>query len=137
MNYRALTAAALAALIGGSLWYYGSPDKTAEPVDKKINQPAPRETHGVGLVDIGKIQAAHPEGDNLAQLMATELRLRLELNEAMKVVALPKPQPLPSCKAAKSLSPRSIAKIPSRITLKNAIKFATCSPTKILTFSSN
>lgn len=92
MNYRALTAAALAAIIGGGLWFYGSP-KPAEPVEKKINQPAPRENHGVGLVDIGKIQAAHPEGEQLAQLMATELRLRLELNEAMKVVALPKPQP--------------------------------------------
>ena len=93
MNYRALTAAALAAIIGGSLWYYGSPDKYAEPVEKKIDQPAPREAHGVGLIDIDKIQAAHPEGDHLAQLMATELRLRLELNEAMKIVALPKPQP--------------------------------------------
>ena len=92
MNYRAFLAAALAAIIGGGLWYYGSP-KPAEPVEKKIDQPAPSETHGVGLIDIDKIQAAHPEGEQLAQLLATELRLRLELNEAMKIVDLPKPQP--------------------------------------------
>lgn len=91
MNYRALTAAAMTAIIGGGLWFYGTP-KPVEPVEKKIDTPAPKETHGVGLVDIGKIQAVHPEGDQLNQLLATELRLRLELNEAMKVVALPKPQ---------------------------------------------
>ena len=92
LNYSILAAAATAILIGGGLYFYGSPERT-EPVDKKINQPAPQEVRGVGIIDIEKIQAAHPDGETLAQLCATELRLRLELNEAMKVVELPKPAP--------------------------------------------
>lgn len=93
MNYRALAAATLTALIGGGLWFYGSPFQSPEPAEKKIDKPAVKEAHGVGIVDIEKIQAAHPDGERLAELRATELRLRLELNEAMKVVELPKPQP--------------------------------------------
>ena len=80
------------ALIGGSLYYYGSPKVVNEPVVQKVDKPA-QENHGVGIIDIGKIQAAHPEGELLDELEARELRLRLEFNEAMKVVALPKPEP--------------------------------------------
>lgn len=92
MNYRILATAAAAILIGGGLYYYGLPERT-EPVDKKIDRPAPQESGGVGIIDIERIQAAHPDGETLNQLRATELRLRLELNEAMKVVELPKPAP--------------------------------------------
>lgn len=92
MNYRILATATTAILIGGGLYYYGSPERP-EPVEKKIDRPAPQEARGVGIIDIEKIQAAHPDGETLNQLRATELRLRLELNEAMKVVELPKPAP--------------------------------------------
>lgn len=92
MNYRALTAATITALIGGGLFFYQTADKT-EPVDKEIEKPAPEEAQGIAIIDIEKIQAAHPEGEHLKELQATELRLRLELNEAMRVVELPKPEP--------------------------------------------
>lgn len=92
MNYRALTAAAMAALIGGGLWFYKTPEQPAEPVEK-IEKPKITEAHGVGIIDIEKVQAAHPDGEHLKELLAKELRLRLELNEAMKIVALPKPPP--------------------------------------------
>ena len=91
MNYK-IVAAAMFALIGGGLYFYGSPKPPAEPVEK-IEKPAPKEIQGVGIIDIEKIQANHPDGEHLKELQATELRLRLELNEAMKVVELPKPSP--------------------------------------------
>ncbi len=93
MNYRALAVAVITAIIGGGLWLYGTPKSPADSTDKKIDKPEIREIHGVGLINIEKIQAAHPEGEHLQQLQATELRLRLELNEAMKIVELPRPQP--------------------------------------------
>lgn len=92
MNYRAL-AAAIAAIIGGvGLYVYKTPEP-AQPVETKVEKPAPKEAEGFGIIDIEEIQAAHPDGENLNELRARELRLRLELNEAMKIVALPKPQP--------------------------------------------
>ena len=91
MDYRAVAAAVLV-LIGGGLYFYQSPKTPTEPAEKKIEQ-TKREARGVGIIDIEKIQAAHPDGENLNGLRATELRLRLELNEAMKVVELPKPKP--------------------------------------------
>ena len=91
MDYRVL-AALMIVLIGGGLYLYQTPEMPAEPVDKKAEKPI-QENHGVGIIDIEKIQAAHPEGELLDELRARELRLRLELNEAMKVIALPKPEP--------------------------------------------
>ena len=94
MNYGVLAAIATLALIGGGLYFYGMPDRQAAPVDnKKVEQPAPKSTHGFGIINIERIQAAHPDGEQLAQLQATELRLRLELNEAMRITKLPKPPP--------------------------------------------
>ena len=89
MNYRALTAAILTVLIGGGLYFYESPELPAEPTDKKVNKPP--EKRGIGIIDIEKVQAAHPDGELLDQLLAREFRLRLELNEAMRIVQLPKP----------------------------------------------
>ena len=63
----------------------------AEPTEKKAEKPP--EKRGIGIVDIEKVQAAHPDGELLNQLLAREFRLRLELNEAMRIVQLPKPQP--------------------------------------------
>lgn len=91
MDYRVLTAL-MFALIGGGLYLYQTPEMPAEPVDKKAEKPV-QENRGVGIIDIEKIQAAHPEGELLDELRARELRLRLELNEAMRVIALPKPEP--------------------------------------------
>ena len=91
MNYRVATAVMLT-LIGGGLYFYET-SKPPEPVETKIEKPASKEARGVGIINMEKIQAAHPDGEYLNELRATELRLRLELNEAMKVVALPKPEP--------------------------------------------
>ena len=92
MKYK-VAAAVMAALIGGGLYFYATSKPPAEPLETKTEKPASKEARGVGIIDIEKIQAAHPDGEHLAELQATELRLRLELNEAMKVVALPKPEP--------------------------------------------
>lgn len=92
MNYRAVAAAAMAVLIGGGLWFYKTPELPAEPVDKNLQEPAPK-NRGVGLIDIDRIRAAHPDGERLNELIATELRLRLELNEAMRIVDVPRPTP--------------------------------------------
>lgn len=91
MDYRVL-AVLMLALIGGGLYYYGSPKVVNEPVAPKVDKPV-QENRGVGVIDIERIQAAHPDGELLNELRARELRLRLELNEAMKVVELPKPEP--------------------------------------------
>ena len=92
MNFKALTIAAMTVLIGGGIYCYKSSEQPpAAPVTKKIEQPA--HTFSVGIIDIEKIQAAHPEGATLDDLRATELRLRLEFNEAMRTVELPKPPP--------------------------------------------
>lgn len=91
MDYRVLTAL-MFALIGGGLYLYQTPEVPVKPVDKKEEKPA-QVNRGVGIVDIERIQAAHPDGAYLEELQATELRLRLELNEAMRVVELPKPEP--------------------------------------------
>lgn len=90
MDYR-VWAAILTALIGGGLYYYEMPQQPAPPVENETQKPA--QTRGVGIIDLEKIRAAHPDGEQLDYLLATELRLRLELNEAMRVVELPKPQP--------------------------------------------
>ena len=84
-------AAGILALLGVGLYLYELPAKPVEPVEKKIEQPV--EKFDVGIIDIEKIQAAHPESELLEELRATELRLRLELNEAMRIVELPKPEP--------------------------------------------
>ena len=86
----AVIAAIIAALIGCGLYFYSTPTIPAEPVENKIEKPAP--TQGIAIIDIEKVQAAHPDGEQLEQLRATELRLRLELHEAMRVTELPKPQ---------------------------------------------
>lgn len=90
MYYKVL-AAAMFALIGGGLYFYETPKLPAEPVEDKIEKPA--QNRGIGIIDIEKIQAAHPDGEQLDYLRATEIRVRLELHEAMRVVELPKPQP--------------------------------------------
>lgn len=87
-------AAIMLALIGGGLYFYSNstPEVPSEPVEK-IEQPAPQKIQGFGVIDMEKIQAIHPDGEELDYLRATELRLRLELNEAMRVVELPKIPP--------------------------------------------
>ena len=92
-NFRAWTAATLAAIIGVGLYVHETSEPPAKPVEDKIEKPAPRQAQGVGVVDLDKIQREHPDGEKLAELQARELRLRLELNEAMRVVQLPKPTP--------------------------------------------
>lgn len=90
MKYRVL-AAIITTLIGGGLYFHLTSAPPTEPVENKVEKPA--QNHGVGIIDIEKIQAAHPDGEQLEQLRATELRLRLELHEAMRITELPKPQP--------------------------------------------
>ena len=93
MDYRVIAAVVtMLALLVGGLYFYEAPKMPAEPVET-IEKPAPKESRGVGIIDIEKIQAAHPDGELLDELRATELRLRLELNEAMRTVEFPKPPP--------------------------------------------
>lgn len=92
MNYKVL-AAAVSVLVGGGLYFYATSEVPAEPPETKTEQPAQKESRGFGIIDIEKIQANHPDGATLNELRARELRLRLELNEAMKIVELPKPPP--------------------------------------------
>ena len=95
MDYR-VAALILLMIIGGGFYYSHTSKPPAEPVEK-IERPVTREVRGFGVIDIEKIQAAHPDGEQLANLLATELRLRLELNEAMRTVELPKiPPPDPN-----------------------------------------
>ena len=93
MNYKTLAAAAMTILIGGGIWFYNSHESPTEPVEKTADKPAPQETQGIGIIDIDRIRAAHPDGEHLEELRSTELRLRLELNAAMKIVEVPKPPP--------------------------------------------
>lgn len=92
MNCRTLAAAITATLIVGGLYFYKTSELPPEPVEKS-EQIVKHESRGAGIVDIEKIQAAHPEGERLDELKARELRLRLELNETMKVTNLPKIPP--------------------------------------------
>ena len=93
-NYRAWAAATIIALIGGGgLYLHQKTEPPAKPVEEKTERPAPKQAHGFGIIDLDKIQLHHPDGEKLSELQATELRLRLELNEAMRVVQLPKPVP--------------------------------------------
>ena len=92
-NYRAWTAATIIALIGGGLYFHETTEPPAKPVEEKAERSAPKEAQGVGVIDLDEIQKHHPDGEKLAELHATELRLRLELNEAMRVIQLPKPAP--------------------------------------------
>ena len=97
MNYKILTATIFAILIGGGLYFYHSPEPPAEPIDDVKKEEKPAEKRGVGVIDIEKVAAAHPDGELLSQLQEKELRLRLELNEALKIVQLPKPAaPIPN-----------------------------------------
>ncbi len=86
-----LLAAIIAALIGCGLYFYSTPSQPAEPIENKNEKLTPNQ--GVGVIDIEKVHAAHPDGEQLEQLRATELRLRLELHEAMRLSELPKPKP--------------------------------------------
>ena len=72
------------------LYFYSTPEPV-KPTENKIEKPAPNQ--GVGIIDIEKVHAAHPDGEQLEQLRAIELRLRLELHEAMRISELPKPKP--------------------------------------------
>ena len=92
MNYRAMAAAAIAAIIGGGLLLYKTPELPAENAEKNLEKPV-QQARGFGIVDMEKIKAAHPDGERLDELRAKELRLRLELNEAMKVVEVPRSSP--------------------------------------------
>ena len=147
MDYR-VVAAGMLALIGVGLYLYEPHESPAELPDTKIEKPAPSQAQGFGIIYIEKIQAAHPDGEYLDGLRATELRLRLELNEAMKIVR-PKPMRKSSTRrrgrkmlrqssvswqnwrAARRRPPSNIAKIPSRVIGRSATESSASSSTKI------
>ncbi len=84
-HYRLTAAAIMALMIGGGLYFY-------EPV--KVERPKPIEetdaVHGFGIIDLEQIQKNNPAGDELKELNAREIRLKLELNEVMRPVMPPK-----------------------------------------------
>ena len=83
-------AAIMTALIGCGLYFYEPPKLPPEPVENEIKKPA--QNRSFGIIDIERIAAAHPDGEELDYLRSVEFRLRLELNEAMRISELPKPQ---------------------------------------------
>lgn len=90
-NYRLKAAAIMAVLIGGGLWLYEPPKpEKIETVERpeKVKQEKP--IHGFGYVDFEQILKKHPKGEELEDLIGKEIRLKLELNELLRPVSLPK-----------------------------------------------
>lgn len=81
---------AAAVLVGGGI-YFNAHNKV-EPPKKNIVQ----EVHGIGVIDLEQIRAKHPDGERLQELRARELRLKLEWEEAMHPVTMPKPPEIKS-----------------------------------------
>ena len=55
-NYKAWAAATIITLIGGGLYFHQTTKPPAESVEeKKVEKPAPQESHGVGIIDLEKI----------------------------------------------------------------------------------
>lgn len=86
-NYRLTAAVLITVLIGGGLFLYDHPrpvkverPKNSEPLDL---------TRGFGFIDLDEIYNHLPNGAELKELRGREIRLRLELNEAMRPVAPP------------------------------------------------
>ena len=71
-----------------ALYFYEPPPKI------KVERPKPVEetdsVHGFGIIDLEQIQKNNPAGDELKELNAREIRLKLELNEVMRPVIPPK-----------------------------------------------
>ena len=84
-HYRLTAAVLMTILIGGGLYLYEPP----KPV--KVERPKePESEHGFGVIDLDEIQSKLPNGAELKELQGKEIRLRLELNEIMIPVAMPK-----------------------------------------------
>ncbi len=78
----------MALVIGGGLYFYEPPPKIKVERPKQIEEENP--VRGFGIIDLEQIQKNNPAGDELKNLHAKEIRLRLELDEVMRPVLPPK-----------------------------------------------
>ena len=87
-NYRLGVAFLSTALIVGGLYFYeppkAPPKESAPKVTEEEIQP------GVGIIDFEQIKNKLPDGILLDELREQEIRLRIELEEAMRPVIPPK-----------------------------------------------
>lgn len=86
--YKVLAAIMSATVIGGVLYenFQEPPAKKVE--EKKISEQKP--VQGFGVINLEQIKSAHPDGATLDELLATEKRLRLELEALMIPYQKPK-----------------------------------------------
>ena len=75
-------------IIGGGLYFYEPPPKIKVERPKQVEDENP--IRGFGIIDLEQIQKNNPAGDELKNLQAKEIRLRLELEEVMRPVIPPK-----------------------------------------------
>ena len=86
-----LSLAALATILVGGGIYFSQPEKTPEVEQKKITEP--KAIQGFGVIDLERIKAVHPLGEELKELVGREKRLRLELEVAMQPYEPPQENP--------------------------------------------
>lgn len=87
-HYRLTAAAIMTLIIGGGLLLYEPPKPAKVERPKNVEEINP--VHGFGVIDLEEIRRTHPSGDELKELRAKEIRLRLELNEVLRPVFPPK-----------------------------------------------
>lgn len=86
-NYRLGVAFLSTALIVGGLYFYEPPKPPSKITAPTVEEEeAPR---GVGIIDVEQIKAKHPDGVLLDELRENEIRVRLELEEAMRPIIPP------------------------------------------------
>ena len=90
-NYRLKAAAVMTLLIVGGLYLYEPPkvEKTA-PIERPEKPKQEVSIHGFGYIDFEQVLQKHSKGEELKNLIAKEIRLKLELNELMRPVTPPK-----------------------------------------------
>ena len=90
-KYKLSAAAISAILLGGGLYFFSAEEKPPEVEQKKIVETKP--VQGFGIVDLERIKAKHPDGEELKNLVAREKRLKLELEAAMTPYKPPQENP--------------------------------------------
>ena len=89
-KYKFSAAIISAILIGGGLYFY-SAEEPPKVEQKKIVET--KTFQGFGIIDLERIKAKHPDGEELKNLVAKEKRLNLELEAAMSPYKPPQENP--------------------------------------------
>ncbi len=85
-----LTAIIAAAGVGGYN-YFNSEEPPPKPSKKKVVEQA-EPAKGIGFINFDLVQDRHSDGEYLSELKQLEIRLRLELKDAMKPVIITPPK---------------------------------------------